>query len=108
MSIAEWNRAAWLGSGTQRKWGGPKETGEGVKLVTRKNSARNPELEIMLGRCKAQLSDLASLGIRHKAAWGVRVERKCRVERPFLILEWELGPVGKEPKGIQLGNPPST
>lgn len=69
-------------------------------MVTRKTSARNPELEIMLGRRKTQLLDLASSGIRDKAPWGMRVEGRGGVERAFLILEWELGP-----KGIQPGNP---
>lgn len=68
MKTAEWDRAARLGS---RKL---KKVGRASTLVTRKNSAGNPELEIVLGRGKTQSSHRphqahSSLG-REVEEWG--------------------------------------
>lgn len=42
---------------------------ESTLETNKKIPARNPELEILLGRGKAQSSDLASSSTRRKAVW---------------------------------------
>lgn len=66
MKTAEWERAARLGN---RKL---KKVGRMSTLIIRKNSTRNPELESMLGRGKAQSSDQPhqAQGTQQFGAWG--------------------------------------
>lgn len=79
-----------------------KKVGRELTLVTRKKfPTSNPELEILLGRVKAQSSNLISSGARYKAVLGVGLEnergrRGSVAEQAFLTAEGGNAPLEKK------------